>query len=78
MRERLPNRRLWDNFELEFAGTLVAVSLGYSPGGRLAEVFLSTRKIGTAVDTMARDTAILLSLALQHGATATEILWSWS
>ena len=32
-------------------------------------MFISTNKIGTAQDALARDIAILMSLALQHGCT---------
>jgi ribonucleoside-diphosphate reductase alpha chain len=36
--------------------------------GRLAEVFLDNHKAGSAVGTLVRDCAIILSFALQHGA----------
>jgi len=41
--------------------------------GRLAELFLNNHKAGSQADTSARDAAITLSLALQHGADAETI-----
>jgi hypothetical protein len=41
--------------------------LGHFEDGRLAEVFLNAEKIGTAIETAARDSAVVASLALQHG-----------
>lgn len=69
-REVLPNRRPSENEEISFFGTPVSVSFGYYDDGRVAEVFLSTRKSGSAVDIAARDTAVLLSLLLQYGCSA--------
>jgi hypothetical protein len=39
----------------------------------LGEVFIDTHKGGTAIDTILRDSAILLSFALQAGIDATTI-----
>jgi hypothetical protein len=36
--------------------------------GRLGELFLDNHKCGSSVGTMVRDSAIILSFALQHGA----------
>jgi hypothetical protein len=41
--------------------------------GRIGELFLNNHKAGNQVDTNARDAAILLSFALQHGADIDEI-----
>ena len=38
--------------------------------GRIGELFLNNHKLGNASDTNARDAAVLLSFALQHGASA--------
>ncbi|MBP0440667.1 hypothetical protein [Tianweitania sediminis] len=69
-REIIPQRRASENEEIAFAGTQVSVSFGYYDDGRVAEVFLSTRKAGSAVDVAARDTAVLMSLLLQYGCSA--------
>lgn len=66
-RERLLDRRASENEDIIFAGVTVSVSFGYYDDGRIGEVFLSTRKIGSAVDTAVRDAAVLLSLLLQYG-----------
>jgi hypothetical protein len=36
--------------------------------GRPGEIFIDSNKAGSAADTAARDSAIVCSLALQHGA----------
>ena len=41
--------------------------VGHFDDGRLAEIFLNADKIGTAIETAARDSAVVASLALQHG-----------
>lgn len=68
MRTPLPNRRSHEVLELDHAGIRYTVGLGYFPDGRLGEIFMSARKIGTSIDVIARDASILASLALQHGA----------
>jgi hypothetical protein len=37
------------------------------PDGRPAEIFLSNHKQGSHADTAARDSAVVASIALQHG-----------
>ena len=39
-----------------------------SKDGRLAEIFFNAEKIGTTIETQARDSAIVASIALQQGA----------
>jgi hypothetical protein len=67
-RERLPNRRPAETFEIEIEGIRYAATIGRFANGRLAEIFLSSHKNGTAADTAARESAVVCSLALQHGA----------
>lgn len=67
-RARLPNRRASETFNLECAGLAYTCTVGRFADGRVAEVFLSNHKAGSAADTAARDAAISASLALQHGA----------
>lgn len=68
-RNALPNRRRGENFMLEHGGqnTPFQVTVGYYPDGKVGEVFIAGSKSGTAFEAVARDGAILLSLALQHG-----------
>jgi hypothetical protein len=67
-RERLPNRRLGETFDLEVAGLRYTATIGWFPDGRLGEIFLNNHKSNSAADTNARDAAIVFSIALQHGA----------
>jgi YD repeat-containing protein len=67
-RERLPHRREHALITFTTAdGFRYTAGLGYFEGGRLAEIFLNAEKIGTAIQTAARDSAVVASLALQHG-----------
>lgn len=72
-RNALPQRRASENFDVIFAGITVSVTLGFYDDGRPGEVFLATRKAGTPVDIAARDTAVLMSLLLQHGCAPSTI-----
>ena len=67
-RERLPNRRACESFELRHGGFDFTVAAGRYPDGRIAEVFLSSHKPGSPIEAIARDSAIMVSLALQFGA----------
>ena len=67
-RRCLPQRRSSATFELNFWGQKFAVGIGYYPDGRIGEVFVSADKIGGQIEALARDAAILISLALQFGA----------
>jgi YD repeat-containing protein len=67
-RERLPDRREHTLISFTTAdGFRYAAGLGYFEDGRLAEIFLNAEKIGTAIEAAARDSAVVASLALQHG-----------
>jgi hypothetical protein len=67
-REHLENRRLSENFTFELDGLRFTATVSRFPDGRIAELFLNNHKAGNQSDTNARDAAILLSFALQHGA----------
>lgn len=77
MRERLPNRRRSESFIVrfdEYPGIRYTVTLGYMPGHNLPkEVFIDCNKLTTAMDTAGRDIAVLISIALQHGADIVEM-----
>lgn len=66
-RTRLPNRRRGDLVSFEHEGVRYTAQLGYYPNGLAAEVFLDAGKEGSAVNTMAREAAVLASIALQFG-----------
>ncbi len=68
-RKQLPARRTAETFELAFGGLAKrhTITLGYYDDGSLGEVFISGGKSGEQVEAIARDGAVLMSLALQHG-----------
>jgi hypothetical protein len=72
-RLRLPNRRPCESFTFELDGLRFTASIGRFPDGSVGELFLSNHKSGNQSDTNARDAAIILSFALQHGADINEI-----
>lgn len=74
-RELLPARR--NSVTFDFEHSLLGAqpwhyraTLGYYDDGRLGEIFLNSTKVGTGVDVAVKDSAILISFALQHGVTA--------
>jgi hypothetical protein len=68
MRNRLSNRRLCESFEFTHAGMKFTASLGFYDDGRPGELFLSSSKPGSPIESVARDAAIMASIAIQHGA----------
>src|SRR5262245_914601 len=67
-RERLPNRRPATTFEIEVSGLRYTATAGRLPDGRLGELFLTNHRSNSQADTNARDSAIVFSFAVQHGA----------
>jgi hypothetical protein len=67
-RRRLPNRRASESFTFEVNGLRFTATISRFADGRIGELFLNNHKAGNQSDTNARDAAILLSFALQHGA----------
>lgn len=74
-RKTLPKRRPCETFSLKHGGQLYHVTAGYyyratadyQAVGEVGEVFISTNKVGTDIESMGRDLAVLMSLAVQHG-----------
>src|SRR6476646_7754847 len=68
-RRALPMRRRCETFAIDFGGLKKShtISVGYYEDGRPGEVFISGGKSGEQVEAIARDGAVLLSMALQHG-----------
>ena len=75
-RQRLPNRRESENFSFELNGLRFTATVSLFGDGRIAELFLNNNKAGNAADITARDAAIILSFALQHGADPDAIRWA--
>jgi hypothetical protein len=68
-RRILPQRRYSETFEIAFGGLNRAhtITVGFYVEGSVGEVFVNGGKSGEAVEAIARDGAVLLSLALQYG-----------
>jgi len=80
-RNTLPQRRYAETFEMQHGkqNTVFSVTIGYYNApwfdahgargieARVGEVFIHGSKSGSDFEAVARDGAILLSLALQHG-----------
>ena len=67
MRRTLPQRRPAETFDLWFWNQSFSVTIGFYPSGEVGEVFIDGGKTGQDVQSTARDAAVVLSLALQHG-----------
>jgi hypothetical protein len=66
---RLPDRRSSQNLSFEVDGLRFTATVSFFLGtDRLAEAFINNHRNNSAADVAARDSAILLSLCLQHGA----------
>ena len=66
-RHRLPDRRRTEVVKFEHDGQSYFASIGFYDDGRIGEVFLNCKKLSTPLDIAARDAAIAISFALQHG-----------
>lgn len=67
-RQLLPTRRHAESFTFEVDGLRFTATVSRFADGRIGELFLNNHKAGNQSDTNARDAAIILSFALQHGA----------
>jgi hypothetical protein len=66
-RQRLQNRRASYSFDFESEGQAYVATVSHFPDGRVAEIFLSNHKADSQAGANARDSAVVCSLALQHG-----------
>jgi hypothetical protein len=73
-RERLPNRRGNISFNFVHDGRIYHATAAHHHDGRLAEIFLDVGKVGSTVQQHAEATAVLASLALQHGVAAQTLI----
>jgi hypothetical protein len=67
VRERLPQRRECEGFDVEALGLRFHATIERYDDGRLAEVFITNHKGGSMAGILASDSAVLCSIALQHG-----------
>lgn len=68
-REPLPQRRRSETLTFRVGGLIYTGTVGYYGDGRPGEIFLNGGKIASETDVAARDSAIAVSMALQHGAS---------
>jgi hypothetical protein len=66
-RQRLPDRRPAESFDIEVAGLSYICTVGRFADGQIGELFLQNHKPGSQSDANARDAAVAASLALQFG-----------
>jgi hypothetical protein len=60
-------------FDFESMGMKFTASISPDADGNVLEIFVDNHKAGSAVGTLVRDAAIILSFALQHGADINSI-----
>jgi hypothetical protein len=68
MRQILPQRRAAETFNVRFWNQPFTVTVGFYADATPGEVFIDGGKTGQDIQSTARDAAVVLSLALQHGA----------
>ena len=66
-RQRLQNRRPHWLYTFESGGQFYTGGIGRFEDGRIAEIFINGAKAGSTAEAVAQDSAIVTSLALQHG-----------
>jgi hypothetical protein len=74
IRELLNSRRGSTSFTFVHDGRTYHATATRYPDGRLAEIFLDVGKAGSAVQQHAEATAVLASIALQHGVAPSTIV----
>lgn len=76
-RSKLPNRRPNTTVKMTHKGMTFHVTVGWDiKTGKVAEVFGNARQATTDIDYMIADACVAISIALQRGATAEELLHS--
>ena len=73
-REKLPNRREAETFDVEVGGLRYCATIGRYPDGRIGEIFITNHKAGSEAGIMASDAAVAACLALQYGTPLDVIL----
>ena len=75
VRNTLPPRRRSMTSEFQWMNQhVVTVTLGFYPGGGVAEIFATAGKSGEQLEAAARDAVIIASIAMQYGAPLDTIL----
>ena len=66
-RERLPNLAWLYQLQFRLRHIHHIATISFFSDGRLAEIFLGNSKAGSTADAIAKDAALICSIALQHG-----------
>ena len=66
-RRILPQRRAAETFDLRFWNQNFTITIARYSDGVIGEVFIDGGKTGQDIQNTARDAAVVLSLAMQHG-----------
>jgi hypothetical protein len=66
-REKLPDRRPCESFSFECNNLHYTATISRYADGRIAEIFLGNAKAGSHSDAAAKASAVVCSIALQHG-----------
>lgn len=72
-RRKLSNRRASITFGFQCNRLAYSATISRHPNGDLAEIFINNSKVGSDSDSAAKDSAVVCSLALQHGVPLTVI-----
>jgi hypothetical protein len=72
-RQKLPSRRGALVINLMHWGQPLTATIGFYEDGRPSELFLDPPKYSNDFANLARDAALVISLALQHGITVEEM-----
>ena len=78
-RSRLPNRRPSVTRRIEAAGIAAYATIGFNPAtGVPSEIFMSPcdSPVGSSVEALISDLAVVISVALQHGVPPEALSWS--
>jgi hypothetical protein len=67
IRRRLANRRGNVTFDFICGDFHYVATVSFFSDGKLAEIFIGNGKAGSSTDSAAKDSAVVASLALQHG-----------
>jgi hypothetical protein len=65
-RERLPDRRAAETFDVEALGLHFRASVGRYADGSVGEIFLSNHRVNSMAGILASDCAVVASIALQY------------
>lgn len=66
-RQHLATRRHHEAFDFRHWGRKFIAGIGRDDRGQIREVWINTGKSGEQMETLARDSAVLISIALQYG-----------